>query len=601
MPLIIGFTRQNLPAGSSYPEGNFGGNQLLDGSISLSPYTQVRRTICTSVSLRASTRVSPGFAPLRHSSPSFGSRQLDLGPPSQFASVHAPSRLAERLSPFHIRPRHIAGPIRFPPDNFKHSLTLFSKSFSSFPHAPRGAIGSRHDEALTLSGAPFQGTWARSATEDASPDYNLDTEGDRFSWWAFPGGQQTPMGIKTDSRGRTACEASTMILPQLFVFHKSKNFTSDYEIRMPPTVPVNHYSDPEGQHNKIRILWCYPMLMYPERRLALSTLISSKINQVASINAFARRASVALSNPPTTSRRGLDGTGHKRHMNTTQPTAQTSQLPLTRPPVRETRQYHTNHSLQCHWQASKWKQMVPPDPLCRARKEKAHASSWCGSALRASPNTTPFHSEKGPTGNRYAEVHQFFIGKTAQHFCMRHTPPHLNLNHENQPQTHFRMIGLPRLPVAAVPLRGSPNTSSFRGGRVTLEASEHPWDAANTNSTPRDQTGTKGSIGHAFTVRIRTGNQTQTSFYHFLPHEIFVLVELILGHLRYLLTDVPPQPNSPPDNVFRPDRPIEAGLGSKNRGCAPPPIHGISKITLKVVVFHFITKSIFGTLSWIRG
>ena len=25
-------------------------------------------------------------------------------------------------------------PIRFPPDNFKHSLTLFSKSFSSFPH-----------------------------------------------------------------------------------------------------------------------------------------------------------------------------------------------------------------------------------------------------------------------------------------------------------------------------------------------------------------------------------------------------------------------------------------------------------------------------------
>ncbi|KAG9438363.1 hypothetical protein H6P81_021699 [Aristolochia fimbriata] len=26
-----------------------------------------------------------------------------------------------------------AGPIRFPPDNFKHSLTLFSKSFSSFP------------------------------------------------------------------------------------------------------------------------------------------------------------------------------------------------------------------------------------------------------------------------------------------------------------------------------------------------------------------------------------------------------------------------------------------------------------------------------------
>ena len=40
------------------------------------PYTQVKRTICTSVSLRASTRVSPGFTLLRHSSPSFGSQQI---------------------------------------------------------------------------------------------------------------------------------------------------------------------------------------------------------------------------------------------------------------------------------------------------------------------------------------------------------------------------------------------------------------------------------------------------------------------------------------------------------------------------------------------
>ncbi|XLT24620.1 hypothetical protein HN873_055912 [Arachis hypogaea] len=85
----------------------------------------------------------------------------------------------------------------------------------------------------------------------------------------------------------------------------------------------------------------------------------------------------------------------------------------------------------------------------------------------------------------------------------------------------------------------------------------------------------KGSLGHAFTVRIRTGNQNQTSFYPSVPHEISVLVELILGHLRYLLTDVPPQPNSPPDNVFRPDRPAESSLGSKKRGNAPPPIHGI--------------------------
>ena len=43
--------------------------------------------------------------------------------------------------------------------------------------APRGAAGSSHDGALTLSGAPFQGTWAWSAAEDASPDYNSNAAG----------------------------------------------------------------------------------------------------------------------------------------------------------------------------------------------------------------------------------------------------------------------------------------------------------------------------------------------------------------------------------------------------------------------------------------
>ncbi|KAH0983781.1 hypothetical protein GBA52_010958 [Prunus armeniaca] len=79
----------------------------------------------------------------------------------------------------------------------------------------------------------------------------------------------------------------------------------------------------------------------------------------------------------------------------------------------------------------------------------------------------------------------------------------------------------------------------------------------------------KGSIGHAFTVRIRTGNQNQTSFYPFVPHEISVLVELILGHLRYLLTDVPPQPNSPPDNVFRPDGPTRGRPWVQKEGQCP--------------------------------
>ena len=61
----------------------------------------------------------------------------------------------------------------------------------------------------------------------------------------------------------------------------------------------------------------------------------------------------------------------------------------------------------------------------------------------------------------------------------------------------------------------------------------------------------KGSIGHAFTVCIRTENQNQVSFSPFGLQEISVLFELTVGHLRYCLTDVPPQSNSPPDLVLR--------------------------------------------------
>ena len=54
------------------------------------PYTQIRRSICTSESLRASTRVSSGFTLFRHSSPSFGSqRTCSTADPSQkFWSGH---------------------------------------------------------------------------------------------------------------------------------------------------------------------------------------------------------------------------------------------------------------------------------------------------------------------------------------------------------------------------------------------------------------------------------------------------------------------------------------------------------------------------------
>ena len=97
---------------------------------------------------------------------------------------------------------------------------------------------------------------------------------------------------------------------------------------------------------------------------------------------------------------------------------------------------------------------------------------------------------------------------------------------------------------------------------------------------------TKGSIGHAFTVCIRTENQNQVSFYPFVLHEISVLIELTLGHLCYRLTDVPPQPNSPPDVVSRVDRRTKR-INARSRQVNVWVLrHGISKTTLRVVVFH---------------
>ena len=60
---------------------------------------------------------------------------------------------------------------------------------------------------------------------------------------------------------------------------------------------------------------------------------------------------------------------------------------------------------------------------------------------------------------------------------------------------------------------------------------------------------------------------SQVSFYPFALHEISVLIELTLGHLCYRLTDVPPQPNSPPDCVRR------AGLCGCSRTRVPAGLH----------------------------
>ena len=155
-------------------------------------------------------------------------QQPGLGPPPQSASIHVPSRSADRLTPFHIRPGRIANPHPLPSRQFQALFDSLFKVLFIFPSrylfaiglspvfslgrnlppdwgcipkqpdsptAPRGGTGSGHNGALTLSGAPFQGTWARSAAEDASPDYNSDVEDARFSSWALPGSLAVTRGI----------------------------------------------------------------------------------------------------------------------------------------------------------------------------------------------------------------------------------------------------------------------------------------------------------------------------------------------------------------------------------------------------------------------
>jgi hypothetical protein len=81
------------------------------------PYTQIRRTICTSVSLRASTRVSPGFALFRHRSPSFGSQQI-----CSYSNLHPRDRIG-RLCPLRFQSQRQVAFTFITLRGFKHPKT----------------------------------------------------------------------------------------------------------------------------------------------------------------------------------------------------------------------------------------------------------------------------------------------------------------------------------------------------------------------------------------------------------------------------------------------------------------------------------------------
>ena len=77
------------------------------------PYTQIKRTICTSVSLQTSIRVSPDFILFRHSSPSFGSQQI-----CSYSNLVASNRSVNGAS-------QPLGPT-FPPQRYKSAFTFIT-------------------------------------------------------------------------------------------------------------------------------------------------------------------------------------------------------------------------------------------------------------------------------------------------------------------------------------------------------------------------------------------------------------------------------------------------------------------------------------------
>ncbi|CAG9138257.1 unnamed protein product [Plutella xylostella] len=76
---------------------------------------------------------------------------------------------------------------------------------------------------------------------------------------------------------------------------------------------------------------------------------------------------------------------------------------------------------------------------------------------------------------------------------------------------------------------------------------------------------------------MRTEHLDQASFCPFALREVSVLAELALGHLRYSLTDVPPQSNSPPGSVLEPDH---AGVDWRR---ALPPHHHSARLERNTV------------------
>lgn len=97
----------------------------------------------------------------------------------------------------------------------------------------------------------------------------------------------------------------------------------------------------------------------------------------------------------------------------------------------------------------------------------------------------------------------------------------------------------------------------------------------------QNNTEIKGSLGPTFASYTLTENTYQADFFPSNLREISVLSESTFGHLRCCLADVPPQPNSPSENVLWTIYPLNTQMVG----------HKVSRATLKVVVFHLRRSS----------
>ncbi|KAK8590441.1 hypothetical protein V6N13_057334 [Hibiscus sabdariffa] len=91
-------------------------------------------------------------------------QRLGLGPPPRSASVHAPSRSADCLSPFHIRPGRIAGPHPLPSRQFQALFDSLFKVFSSFPRGTCSLSVSRSYLALDGIYRPIRAAFLNNPT-----------------------------------------------------------------------------------------------------------------------------------------------------------------------------------------------------------------------------------------------------------------------------------------------------------------------------------------------------------------------------------------------------------------------------------------------------